>query len=86
MSCNCIRQRTPAQQIKADVLAVSLGLLKQRREACKSCPFSTKNPNPKYAKFGGLTNLSKCTKSDRALVDCLKDTAYECPENKFGKT
>ena len=90
MSCNCKRNNTDTRQqarakslIAGSVPTVSLDILKTRREICRVCPHSTKNMNPKYQQFGGLTNLSKCTKSNRILIECLKDPKYSCPEKKF---
>jgi len=90
MSCNCAKGNKRIQEeqrhkdlINGTIQSVSLEVLQQRREACRTCPLATKNPNPKYAKFGGLTNLSKCKRTDRLLLSALKDPEYKCPEKLF---
>ena len=35
-------------------------IIKDRRDKCRICPHASKNNNPKFDKFGGLTSLSKC--------------------------
>lgn len=90
MGCNCkkSKQKEKAlkrqqQILKGEVETVSLNILKTRRSACRSCKHSTKNPHPKFAKFGGLTSQSSCKLSNRQLIEALKDPLYECPEKHF---
>lgn len=90
MSCNCPKERAAAAAkqrtvalIKGTVQTVSLPVLRDRRNACRNCPDAEKSPLPKYAKFGGLTNLSKCKKSNKPLVAILKDPEYKCPNGRF---
>ena len=90
MGCNCRKAKEQAKAssraqklITGKIETVSLKVLQVRRSACRVCPHSTKNPHPKFAAFGGLTNQSDCKLSKRALKEALKDPLYDCPENRF---
>ena len=88
MGCNCNRstkvETTRSEQLLSGTIpTVSLEVLKERRDTCRKCSFCTLNPDPKFTKFGGLTHLSKCTKSGRLIIECLKDPDYACPVNSF---
>ncbi len=63
----------------------ALNILIQRRETCKKCKFFTKNNDPKFAKFGGLTNESKCKKVNKTIPHITIDPYFSCPIKRFGK-
>jgi hypothetical protein len=92
MGCNCGKEKKKTQESKRQtaiaagtIRTVGSKVLKDRRDACKKCPYASRNPHPKYEKFGGLTNLSKCTLSNKPLLVVLKDPNFECPDKQFGK-
>lgn len=64
---------------------ISLGILRSRRDLCRVCKHATKNPHPKFARFGGLTNVSKCKKAKRTISDITSDPDFACPIDKFAK-
>jgi DNA-directed RNA polymerase subunit N (RpoN/RPB10) len=65
------------------ISSVSLEVLGIRRSCCRHCKHSTKNPHPKYAKFGGLMAISECRLTRKLLKICLKDPLYACPISLF---
>lgn len=90
MSCNCkrkqeleVQNKRAKELIEGTVQTVSLEVLNNRRNQCRTCPQATKNAHPKFASFGGLTSVSKCNLAKRLLLECLKDPKFACPLKKF---
>lgn len=55
----------------------------QRRDICRQCEHATRNPDPKYAKFNGLTTFSRCKLCDCVLSLKVKVASEHCPINKW---
>lgn len=90
MGCNCkrkqeeiLREKRAQDLIDGKAQTVSLEVLNNRRNQCRQCPKSTKNSHPKFAAFGGLTSVSKCSIANRLILECLKDPKFVCPMGKF---
>ena len=54
-------------------------IIKARRDKCRVCPYSVKNPDPRHAATNGLTNLSQCTKCDCNIALKTKIKSEKCP-------
>lgn len=62
---------------------VTPDVLRNRRDECKKCKHFDKNPHPKFARFGGLTNVSKCKKVNKTVANITKNPKFKCPIGKF---
>ena len=56
---------------------------KARLDICRACPESTKNIDPKYRKFNGLTTLSTCHQCGCLLREKVWIAAENCPAGKW---
>lgn len=81
MSCGCNRSQT-FQKIKKTnnltktPIVASLDVMTKRRDACNTCPYSTKITSSR-------SNIRQCRKSGMLIVILIKDPNYKCPKNKF---
>ena len=81
MGCGCRRKKT-VPLTKVDIQKKQ-SLYNERVNICKKCSFSTKNSHPKFSKYLGITDLSKCTKSGVLLKQCLTNPNFKCPAKSF---
>lgn len=71
--------------IKKEAKIPPSNIVRDRRNQCKACKHCEKNPDPKYARFKGLTNTSKCRKAKKLISQITMDAAFECPIGRFEK-
>ena len=95
MSCsNCSpSQQTLIQTIGSGIKGITKVALRidiaekviidKRRNECRQCEYATRNTDPKYVKFNGLTSSSICKlcKCNIKMKTQLK--TERCPENKW---
>jgi len=57
--------------------------IEERRTICRQCEYATRNNNPKFDKFNGLTNFSRCTKCQCNIKAKTQGKASACPIKKW---
>jgi len=57
--------------------------IKVRLDACRECPHASRNPDPKYAEFKGMTTFSRCglCKMKCFIKAKTANKGEQCPDN-----
>ncbi len=76
--------------IKAAAHCVGIGVDKTppelvilRRDQCRACDCSTKNPDPQYATTSGLTTKSRCLDCGCLIAAKIRVNSESCPQDKW---
>jgi|TARA_Y100000310_G_scaffold276053_1_gene292941 hypothetical protein len=78
---SCCRRKEPEKHAKP--LSLSLEVVKQRRDTCRKCKYSSKSKDPKFKRFNGLNNTSRCQKVDKLITAITQDGQFKCPIKAF---
>lgn len=81
MACDDVQKQIVALTVRLAPPDVA-----KRRDACRRCRFATKNPDPRYEKFEGLTDASAClaVKTDEKPGNIALGTLMPKAECPFG--
>lgn len=89
MGCGCGKAKKIVAGA-AGVAKAALGIDKAapevaaaRLDVCRECPQASKNGAAKFAKFKGLTTLSRCAACSCVIHLKVKVAGEKCPEGKW---
>lgn len=75
--------KVAANSLGANIDKADKELVQLRRDICRGCQFSTRNPDPKYFENKGMTSLSKCEKCGCFIAAKTTLVSEKCPEGKW---
>jgi hypothetical protein len=58
-------------------------IVQARRDICRDCEHATRNLDPKFAAFRGLTSMSFCKRAARNVARLTIDATAGCPVGRW---